>query len=414
MTAWFLIAGLPLLTLLMALFNAFTWRRGNSSYSAPAAALSILIPARNEGRNIREAVESVLQCEASSAILEVLVYDDGSTDGTDCIVENISRKDARVKLIAGSALPDGWIGKPHACHCLAGAARADLLLFMDADVRLKPNGLGRLLSLLSAPAQGRVVSAVPQQISVGFFERLVIPMLLLTYLAWLPLRLVERGKNPRTVAANGQLLLVGREDYRALGGFAAVRNEIVDDVAFCRHAKKNGCRVVFADGFHMASCRMYCGAEETIAGFAKNLFEGVGSASGLLLVCSLYVLAFLFPYLSLASAMGTHSPLSGVPFFSSESSYLAASLTGVTAIISQRILLAARFGQPWSGVPLHPLSILSFLYIAGASFLWQVRKSVTWRGRSYKPLAQRRTDRQIMSPDSPSHSSAHSVRRNFT
>src|SRR5690606_21452552 len=105
-------------------------------------------------------------------------------------------------------------------------------------------------------------------------ERLVLPLLPLTYLAWLPLRLVEVGTDARTVAANGQLLLVNRGDYRELGGFEAVKNEIVDDVAFCRHAKRSGRRVVFADGTLMARCRMYDGFQETISGFSKNLYEG--------------------------------------------------------------------------------------------------------------------------------------------
>src|SRR5690606_8632247 len=138
------------------------------------------------------------------------------TDRTAAIVRQLTERDGRVKLVAGKSLPQGWVGKPHACHQLASMAQGEVLLFMDADVRLKQNGLERLLSLTSAPAQGRIVSAVPEQISAGFFEGLVTPMLLLTFLAWLPLRLVEWGKAPRTVAANGQLLLLSRTVYYKL------------------------------------------------------------------------------------------------------------------------------------------------------------------------------------------------------
>src|SRR5690606_11160010 len=137
------------------------------------------------------------------------------TDSTASIAQQMSQRDPRVRVLPGQALPQGWIGKPHACHRLAEVARGDLFLFMDADVRLKGSGLNRLLSLRSHPARGRVVSAVPEQFSGTFFERLVIPMLLLTYVAWLPLRLVEWGRNPRTVAANGQLLLLARGEYQA-------------------------------------------------------------------------------------------------------------------------------------------------------------------------------------------------------
>lgn len=375
MTIWFLLVLVPAVPLAITLLNLVTWRRGRQTTEA-LSSVSVLIPARNEARNIGGAVESALLQErfGQSLVQEVLVYDDGSEDETAKIVRDLAFRDGRVRLIAGRALPEGWIGKPHACHRLAGEARGDLFLFIDADVRLLPGGVERLCSLLEPRVGGRVVSAVPAQITGSFFERLVMPLLTLTYASWLPLRMVEWGRDGRTVAANGQLLVLARRDYETLGGFASVRNEIVDDVAFCRHAKTSGLRVVFADGAEIATCRMYRSASETISGFSKNLHEGVGSTLGLIWVCVLYLLAFVAPYFALILALG-----GGESF----ALLLQPALVGVGLNTALRLALIVRFRQPWEGLILHPISVLALSAIAVNSWRWSRANRIVWAGRTY-------------------------------
>lgn len=390
--SWLLV-GLPLLPLSVTLFNLATWRRGDKTRDSvqlpEAASVGVLIPARNEGANIAAAIDCVLSADSSHVrplVTEVLVYDDGSTDNTAAIVLSIAAKDPRVRLISGTTLPSGWVGKPHACQRLFESAKSEILLFMDADVRLSTDGLARLLSLTTAPAAGRVVSAVPRQITGSFFERLVLPLLILTYTSWLPLRLIEKGKNPKTVAANGQLLLLSRTDCKTLGGFTQVRNEIVDDVAFCRHAKKNGLRVVFADGFHIASCRMYRSTTEVWRGFSKNLYEGLGGHPlTLLSVLGLYFGCFVLPYIVLFAQSGT-----------SHTSILdpgrAAALVGVLMNVFLRAALAVRFRQPLEGILLHPLAVLVLCALAVNSLIWTIRGRIEWAGRSYLSRSDRTQD----------------------
>ena len=130
------------------------------------------------------------------------------------------------------------------------------------------------------------------------------PLLLLTYTSWLPLFLVAASRDPRFVAANGQLLAVRRDAYDRLGGFAAVAHEIVDDVAFCRRAKEHGERLVFADGFRMARCRMYDSAKGVWDGFSKNIYEGIGGTPwALALVLALHLAVFVGPYVALVLAL---------------------------------------------------------------------------------------------------------------
>jgi chlorobactene glucosyltransferase len=308
---------------------------------------------------------------------EVVVYDDASTDGTPEIVAALAAEDGRVRLVRGGALPAGWVGKPHACHRLAAEARGDLLVYVDADVALEADGLARLASLLET-YRADVVTAAPRQETVTFAERLVVPLLHLTYLSWLPLPLVWRSGDPRFLVANGQLLAVRRRTLDAAGGWAAVRAEVVDDMALCRRVKEAGGRVVFADGHRMARCRMYRGAAEVRDGFSKNLYEGVGGRPVALAgVVAAHAAVHLLPYAALAAA------LAGAPHL------LLPALAGVGATTAMRVLLVARFGQPAEGIVLHPLSILALLGIALNSFRWTARGAIRWRGRTYAARAAR-------------------------
>lgn len=379
MIFWFLFAAVPVIAFAITLVNLFSWRRGGTSMAA-LAGVGVAIPARNEGHNIAAAIESCLNLDPNheGLIHEVLVYDDGSTDDTRDEVLRLAAKGSRVRLIPGVELPPGWVGKPHACHRLYLAARADALLFMDADVRLEVGALERLSDLLDKSG-ARVVTAVPAQIMGSFFERMILPLLLVTYTSWLPLFLVGVGKNPRTVAANGQLLFIRRADLGTLGGFEGVKGEIVDDVAFCRSAKVRGFKVLFADGFELGRCRMYRNAREVWRGFSKNLFEGIGDSLGAWAgVSLLYFVAFVLPYIGLV-----------VGWLSEEELIFTASCVGVFANLGLRTVLAIRHRHPLGQVLLHPVSVLALLAIAFNSMVWARRDGIEWAGRKYSSRRKR-------------------------
>lgn len=372
---WLLLAAAPAAVLGMVLFNFAVWPRGRPE-GRIRGRVSVLIPARDEATTIERCVRAALG--GTQAPDEVLVYDDGSTDGTAEILAELAAEEPRLRLVRGGELPAGWIGKPHACHRLAAEASGDVLVFVDADTVLEPSGLARIGSLFH-DLRADVVTAATRQEVGSWAERLVIPLLHLTYVAWLPLPLVWRSRDPRLLVANGQLLAMRRAAYAAAGGWAAVRAEVVDDLAFCRRVKAAGGRVVFADGFRMARCRMYRGAGPLWRGFSKNLYEGVGGrAAGLVVVLFLYGGVFVAPYLALALA------LLGAP-----SGVLGPAAVGVGANLALRTVLAVRFRQPGEGILLHPVGVLALLAIAVNSWRWSRRGAIRWRGRSYPARAAR-------------------------
>lgn len=368
--ASWLLAALPLMTLGLTVLNAAAWPRGRRAVGARG--VSVLIPARNEEATIGEAVRSAL----AQPVDEVVVYDDQSTDATPAILAEIAATDERLRVVQGSGLPAGWVGKPHACHRLAQHARGEVLLFLDADVSLLEGAVERIWGLFEDHAAD-VVTAVPRQVTGSFVERLVLPLLHVTYTSWLPLPLIWRTKDPRFLAANGQVLAVRRDAYDAAGGFEAVRDAVVDDMAFCAAQKRAGRRVVFADGHAIAQCRMYRSAAEVWAGFSKNIYEGLGSPAGLVLALALYFGAFVAPWLALAVG------LLGAP------ALLAPSAVGVGANLLQRLLLAVRHGHPSVAVALHPAAILVLAAIAVNSWVWHLRNDIVWSGRSYARREQR-------------------------
>ena len=233
--AW-LFAGLALMALAVTLVNLLTWPRGVAK-ATDAARWSVLIPARNEEQTIEASIRSVFG--AMAEVGEVVVCDDHSTDKTPEILAALQREFPRLRVIAGRPLPAGLVGKPHACMQLGDASTGERLFFLDADVRLEPSAFERLEGLF-AQYGASVVTAVPRQETASLLERLVLPMLHLTYASWLPNALVYASKDVRFLAANGQVLAIERSAYEAIGGYAAVKHEVVDDMALCRRAKEQG------------------------------------------------------------------------------------------------------------------------------------------------------------------------------
>jgi len=372
--------GLAAASLVLAAIPALVFLSNAARYQTPELPsgggdfprVSVLIPARNEEEGIGRAVEAALA--SKNVDLEVVVLDDHSEDGTAKVVQAIARLDPRVRLESAPTLPEGWCGKQHACHVLSGHARYPLLAFLDADVRLAPEGLARLAEFLRS-SDSALVSGVPRQITGTFLEKLLIPLIHFVLLGFLPLGRMRRSTHPAYAAGCGQLFLARREDYQAMGGHAVIRSTLHDGVKLPRAFRAAGFKTDLCDATELAECRMYRGAGEVWRGLAKNATEGLGSPGMIVPITGVLLVGQVLPIGLLA--------LSGwIPTLA-----IGLSLVAMMFAYLPRWLGVRRFHQSILGAVLHPLGISLLLaiqwYALGRKLLG---RPATWRGRIYQPV----------------------------
>lgn len=257
--------------------------------------VSVLIPARNEEKNIAECINSILNQDYQN--MEIIVVDDESEDNTAKIVNEISLENKKVKLIHGEKLPAGWLGKNWACHQLSQKSSSKFLLFIDADVRLHENAVTAAITKMKQKNL-KALSVFPTQKIKTFGESLITPIMNWILLTFLPLKLVYSSSNKSFVAANGQFFLFETEFYKKIGGHESVKNEIVEDMAFARLIKSSGEKLMTALGGNLIRCRMYTNFREGFNGFSKNFYRGFKLSQLFFLLFLIFIESiFLLPVL---------------------------------------------------------------------------------------------------------------------
>lgn len=352
-----LLAVMGVIALLNVLFAPRLHRFGRG----PSDSASILIPARDEADNLRLNLPAMLAQDPPP--LEVLVLDDGSTDGTAAVVESFADAlPTRVRAIQGAPLPAGWGGKNWACHQLAEEAHGDLLIFCDADVRPAEDAVGRTVGAMERSGAG-VLTALPRHRVDSWVVAATVPMVAwLPAVALLPLPLVPRVRAPSVGMGNGQWLAFTRAAYDACGGHSAVRAEVLEDVALARRAKEAGVRLLVAAAPRTLEVRMYRDWREMRAGFGKNLYAlSGGSALGFALTLAVFLLAAAVPLLA---------PMAGAGW-----AYAAPAM-----LLFVRACGAMLLGQGVATVLLHPIGVVFALAIAVESAL-RAGRGVEWKGR---------------------------------
>ncbi|HZG89452.1 MAG TPA: glycosyltransferase family A protein [Pseudonocardia sp.] len=323
--------------------------------------VSVLVPARDEAHRIGPTIRSVL-AQTGVPDLEVLVLDDGSTDGTAGVVRATAADDPRLTVLTGTPPPPGTLGKPHALAQLAAAARGRVLVLVDADVELAPHAVAAAVAVLRGAGLD-LLCPWPRQLADGPGPRLVQPLLPWSWMVTLPLRVAERSPRPSMVAANGQFLLVDAAALAAAGGPAVAATEVLDDIALARAVKRSGGRVGVADGSGLAACRMYADWAELSAGYRKSLWSAFGRAPASAAIVALLLLAYVVP--PVAAARGS-----------------VVGLTGYAAAVASRVLAARRSGSPvWPDALAHPLSVVALAGLWLRSWSGHRRGTLTWKGR---------------------------------
>ncbi|NNG16993.1 MAG: glycosyltransferase [Gemmatimonadales bacterium] len=352
--------------------------RSPSLSDAPATQaglVSIIVPARNEADNIEAMVRSVLATTYEP--VEILIVDDCSTDRTRDIVRSLAQEDGRVRLIEGAPLAPGWFGKPWACVQGYRLAAGDYLVFTDADTRHEPPLLAHAIGA-ARQHQADLVTISPRQLCLTFWERVIMPQVLVILGSRFTPKVVNNPRSGRDVIANGQFILVTRESYEAVGTHEVVRGEVAEDLGLAQRYFGASRKMHFAFAESLMATRMYRSLAGLIEGWSKNMFLGARQSYPSeplrrALMPLLLAFAFVFwlvpPAFLLVAALGVQHTL-----------FDAAVAATIASIIFWGTVSFGMAIPPIYALA-YPLGAMMTLFIYGRS-LWR-GKRVEWRGREY-------------------------------
>lgn len=359
----FLILGFLAIRVLVSLYNLITHPvLPKYAIQQTCTSVSVLIPARNEEKNIGIILQNLIEIERNANLkLEIMVLNDHSTDNTEKIVADFALSNPIIKLLNGMPLPSGWLGKNWACHQLAGEAKGTYFLFVDADVRLENSAVRSSLERMHV-LNLDLLSLFPEQLMQSFGERQIVPLMHYLLLSLLPLRLVRTSPFPSLSAANGQFMLFRASTYQHYQFHEQVKNNVLDDVNIMRIAKENALKTEVLLGNGQVFCRMYSSGSEAFKGFSKNLFLGFGKNSWGFQAYFLLIFWLWIPFWYFASWK-----------------LLVAS---VILIIAQRVFIAILANQNIAqNVFFHPLQMILYTFIGINSMYIHVTNQVQWKGR---------------------------------
>lgn len=334
--------------------------------TSPVSSVSIVVPARNEESRLKPLLESIMNQRNIS--YEVIVVDDGSTDGTRELARSYG-----ATVISNELLEDGWVGKSAACWAGALTAERELLLFMDADtVFTHPNSLADYIASFESMGSRGILSLQPDHHAEKWYEQL----------AFLFPLVVMAGMNVFTIAGTrlkaggsfGPCLLCDKEQYEAVGGHAAVRGAVMDDLALGKAFQEYGLPVHCYGGKGIAWLRMYPGGlSDMVQGYSKSMASGSAAT---------HPLVMLLIYMWMAGA--SVAPVMLIASLFSSTGWLGVSI-GLYIVYAVELAIASkRVGRfAWWIFPLYPLLIAVFISIFMYSiYLSKRRGSVQWKGRN--------------------------------
>jgi cellulose synthase/poly-beta-1,6-N-acetylglucosamine synthase-like glycosyltransferase len=349
----------------------------------PQPFVSLIVPARNEERNIARCLDGLLAQDYPA--YEVIVVDDGSSDATPRILAGYAQRHAgRLRVVQGRPLPPGWVGKCNACLHGSTFARGEgeWLLFLDADTVAAPTLIGALLADANARRLD-ALSVFPHNELGSWAERLILPVFF--QFAWTVFPLAQAADPdgpPHAALANGQCFLFRTSVYRALGGHAVVKDKVLEDVEFAHVLRRAGYRLGLAFGMQHIRVRMYHTLGEVVDGLGKHAWNGrqtggwraywgVARMMLTLLASPLLVAFWLWQWLARGDAAALLAALS-------------AAVGCATALGFWRGVLRRLYGLHSGWAWLTPLGLLAYLLIILRGTLSMLlRRGVTWKGRSY-------------------------------
>lgn len=331
----------------------------------PMPRVSIIVPARDEAHNLPRLLASLGRLEPAPA--EIIVVDDHSRDGTGDLA-----RAAGATVIVPPPLPSGWLGKSWACHAGAAAASGELLLFTDADT---VHGAASLGDGVAALGDAELLSAVPTHRAETAWERAQGPFHLLLLLACRAGAPDAPGKRRFSI---GQYLLFRRAAYDRIGGHAAVRAAIAEDLALAERITGSGGRFTLLARPGTVEVRMYPeGLGGFVRGWRRSFRDGMGAAGA---GGGLEVAAAIGWLLGVPMSLATAAAAGAAPWLAA---WLAAHVATTVALARAQRLVGR---LAWWGAALFPLAALAFVAVSAAAAVDHLRGApVRWRGRTVQP-----------------------------
>ena len=350
---------LPLALLINSGFNQALIRRARKESEPCRSSVSVLVPVRNESDNIAALIVS-LKAQEFIANLEIIFIDDNSTDDTSELIQKAITGDTRLTLLKGEPLPSGWLGKPFALEQGLRLAHGEIIITIDADVRLQPYAIASAIESLRKD-NFTFLSAYPRQIAHTMAERLIQPLLQWSWMATVPLAIAYRSLQPSLAVANGQFFVVEKKALQDIGSFDSIRLDVIDDIALARNLLRHGFHGGVIDGSKIATCRMYQSWQQLRDGYSKSLSKAFGGVLGSCGAIAFLALTGLVPIvLALGGSMWA--------------------VAAYLAIIASRIISAHATGGSIRDSFAHPISSALLIFLILRS--WKVRSTVQWKGRS--------------------------------
>jgi chlorobactene glucosyltransferase len=330
--------------------------------------VSVLIPARNEEKNIERCLNSLRSQLYRN--YEILVINDNSTDNTEKILNRIAAEDSRVRVFNGRPLPDDWYGKPFALHQISGHAKGEILIFTDSDTIHTPASISWAVTNMRN-LKADMISGYIGQVFGTFGEVITVPLMFFLTGFVIPLFLNRFTRLSWFSAAIGQFIAVRHEVFSAIGGCEAFRKKTSEDIYMARYVKRKGYKTRFLNINEYVKCRMYKGYRCAVEGIGKNIFDFLGKNTVVIFLLAIVVFFFLFfPFplllfcIAKASPWTLHILIVNILF----------TLTWVFMFLGQRLNWLYGFLWPLMYLNLLYMAVWSwFRTISGRGFLWKDR-----------------------------------------
>ena len=353
-------------SILIAFSNLF-WRKFRSKTSQNSN-LSILIPARNEEKNIKNCIDSILATNENYE--KILVYDDHSTDSTNKEIKKIAKTNKKVKIAKTHRLEKGWTGKSYACYQLAKQSSSEWIIFIDADTIIKEE-LSQLIDY-SKENNLKMLSAWPKIEMQSMAEKIFMPLLNFIVFTTCPMLISKKRNSDNLGLAHGACILFEKETYFKLGGHDLVKNDLFEDTRLARIFRQRGEKNYCINGSNIISVKMYDSFKSIWAGFKKNYYPSFSKDSSFFLFQTIFITSyFLAPIIY------------SVSYFLNYKQNLSIILFCLNFV--PIILIKFKFKYNFLSIFTHPFGILVMIILGISSFTsMKFGKGLDWKERKYE------------------------------